>query len=168
MHRFLPALMLRQGGRVISVPVSHRPRMLGRSHYGVWNRLWVGIVDLLGVIWLRRRMRLAAVQEQPRPAGPAPMRPEVTASPITKEKTMEHDPMWLVIGFAGQGLFSMRFIVQWLKSEREKKSVVPLAFWYFSLAGGAALTAVCDTPAPTRSSSSGRDWACSSTCATCG
>jgi lipid-A-disaccharide synthase-like uncharacterized protein len=53
---------------------------------------------------------------------------------------MDHDPLWLVIGFAGQGLFSMRFIVQWLKSERAKKSVVPLAFWYFSLAGGAALT----------------------------
>ena len=53
---------------------------------------------------------------------------------------MGHDPLWLVIGFAGQALFSMRFIVQWLKSEREKKSVVPLAFWYFSLAGGAALT----------------------------
>ena len=52
---------------------------------------------------------------------------------------MEHDPLWLIIGFAGQALFSMRFVVQWLKSEREKKSVVPLAFWYFSLAGGAAL-----------------------------
>ena len=70
MHRFLPALMLRQGGRVISVPVRHRPRTLGRSHYGVWNRLWVGLVDLLGVSWLRRRVRLAVVQEQPRPAGP--------------------------------------------------------------------------------------------------
>jgi lipid-A-disaccharide synthase-like uncharacterized protein len=52
---------------------------------------------------------------------------------------MEHDPFWLIIGFLGQGLFSMRFIVQWLKSERMKKSVVPLAFWYFSLAGGIAL-----------------------------
>jgi lipid-A-disaccharide synthase-like uncharacterized protein len=53
---------------------------------------------------------------------------------------MEHDPMWLLIGFAGQALFSARFIIQWLRSEREKKSVVPVAFWYFSLAGGAALT----------------------------
>jgi lipid-A-disaccharide synthase-like uncharacterized protein len=52
---------------------------------------------------------------------------------------VEHDPIWLVIGFAGQGLFSMRFIVQWLKSEREGKSVVPLAFWWFSVAGGATL-----------------------------
>ena len=54
---------------------------------------------------------------------------------------MEHDPLWLVIGFAGQALFSMRFIVQWLKSERVRKSVIPLAFWYFSLGGGALLTA---------------------------
>lgn len=54
---------------------------------------------------------------------------------------MEHDPLWLVIGFGGQALFSMRFIVQWLKSERVKKSVIPLAFWYFSLGGGVLLTA---------------------------
>ncbi len=54
---------------------------------------------------------------------------------------MDHDPFWLVVGFLGQGLFSARFIVQWLKSEKLKKSVVPLAFWYFSLAGGATLLA---------------------------
>lgn len=52
---------------------------------------------------------------------------------------MEHDPIWLAIGFLGQGLFSLRFIVQWLKSERVKRSVIPLAFWYFSLAGGITL-----------------------------
>ncbi|MGB0671164.1 MAG: glycosyltransferase family 2 protein [Rhodospirillales bacterium] len=55
MHRFLPALMIRQGGRVVSVPVNHRPRERGASKYGVWNRLWVGIVDLFGVRWLIRR-----------------------------------------------------------------------------------------------------------------
>jgi lipid-A-disaccharide synthase-like uncharacterized protein len=54
---------------------------------------------------------------------------------------VDHDPFWLVVGFLGQGLFSARFIVQWLKSEKLKKSVVPLAFWYFSLAGGATLLA---------------------------
>jgi lipid-A-disaccharide synthase-like uncharacterized protein len=52
---------------------------------------------------------------------------------------MEHDPLWLAVGFLGQALFSARFIVQWLKSERLRRSVVPLAFWYFSLAGGIAL-----------------------------
>ncbi len=55
MHRFLPALMLRQGGRVLSVAVNHRPRMSGKSNYGVFDRLWAGIVDLLGVMWLMRR-----------------------------------------------------------------------------------------------------------------
>ena len=49
--------------------------------------------------------------------------------------------LWLVIGFIGQGLFSARFIIQWLKSEREKKSVFPVAFWYFSIAGGVTLLA---------------------------
>ena len=55
MHRFLPALFLRAGGRVMSVEVGHRPRTRGRSHYGLFNRLWVGIVDMLGVLWLIRR-----------------------------------------------------------------------------------------------------------------
>jgi dolichol-phosphate mannosyltransferase len=57
MHRFLPALVQRHGGRVESVVVSHRPRTRGRSKYGVHNRLWVGIVDLCGVAWLMRRAR---------------------------------------------------------------------------------------------------------------
>lgn len=54
---------------------------------------------------------------------------------------MEQNVIWLVVGFAGQALFSARFVVQWLTSERQKKSVVPLAFWYFSVAGGATLLA---------------------------
>ena len=55
MHRFLPALVQRDGGEVASVQVNHRPRLHGISKYGVNNRLWVGIVDLLGVMWLKRR-----------------------------------------------------------------------------------------------------------------
>ncbi|MEO6625033.1 MAG: lipid-A-disaccharide synthase N-terminal domain-containing protein [Burkholderiaceae bacterium] len=54
---------------------------------------------------------------------------------------MEIDKTWLVIGFIGQGLFSARFFVQWLKSEKLKKSVIPSAFWYFSVAGGMTLLA---------------------------
>lgn len=57
MHRFLPALFMRHGARVISVPVSHRPRTRGTSKYGMLNRLWVGIVDIGGVMWLRRRYK---------------------------------------------------------------------------------------------------------------
>ena len=55
MHRFLPALIQREGGEVMSVAVNHRPRLRGQSKYGIHNRLWVGIVDLLGVLWLKRR-----------------------------------------------------------------------------------------------------------------
>jgi lipid-A-disaccharide synthase-like uncharacterized protein len=46
------------------------------------------------------------------------------------------DRVWLFLGFAGQALFASRFLVQWFRSEMEGKSVVPLAFWYFSIAGG--------------------------------
>lgn len=55
MHRFLPALMLCQGGHVLSVPVNHRARQHGVTKYGVFDRLGVGIVDLFGVMWLQRR-----------------------------------------------------------------------------------------------------------------
>ena len=57
MHRYLPALFIRAGGRVESVPVNHRPRTRGRSNYGTLDRLWVGIFDLAGVFWLQRRWR---------------------------------------------------------------------------------------------------------------
>ena len=57
MHRFLPALVRMQGGDVISVEVSHRPRVHGVSKYGTLNRLWVGIVDIVGVSWLRLRSK---------------------------------------------------------------------------------------------------------------
>jgi lipid-A-disaccharide synthase-like uncharacterized protein len=49
--------------------------------------------------------------------------------------------VWLAVGFIGQALFSLRFIVQWIVSEREKRSIIPIAFWYFSLAGGVTLLA---------------------------
>lgn len=48
---------------------------------------------------------------------------------------------WLAIGLAGQAMFFMRFFVQWLASERQKRSVIPDAFWYFSIMGAVALTA---------------------------
>jgi dolichol-phosphate mannosyltransferase len=55
MHRFLPALALREGGIVRSIRVNHRARRGGVSKYGVFDRLGVGVVDLFGVIWLKRR-----------------------------------------------------------------------------------------------------------------
>lgn len=47
--------------------------------------------------------------------------------------------IWLAVGFIGQALFSMRFLLQWLYSEYKRRSVFPLAFWYFSILGGATL-----------------------------
>jgi lipid-A-disaccharide synthase-like uncharacterized protein len=54
---------------------------------------------------------------------------------------MEHPTLWLIVGFAGQALFSARFIVQWIASERVRRSVVPVTFWFLSLAGGGLLFA---------------------------
>jgi lipid-A-disaccharide synthase-like uncharacterized protein len=53
--------------------------------------------------------------------------------------TYEH--LWLAIGFLGQGLFASRFIIQWVRSEMVGKSIIPVAFWYFSLSGGVVLLA---------------------------
>ena len=49
--------------------------------------------------------------------------------------------VWLTVGFAAQLMFSMRFIIQWIASERARRSIVPETFWYFSLVGGALLFA---------------------------
>ena len=49
---------------------------------------------------------------------------------------MSADTVWLIVGFGGQGLFFGRWIVQWFRSERERESTIPLAFWYLSLIGG--------------------------------
>ncbi|MBT3397055.1 MAG: lipid A biosynthesis protein [Alphaproteobacteria bacterium] len=49
--------------------------------------------------------------------------------------------VWIAVGFAGQLLFSARFIVQWVMSERKGRSYIPMAFWYFSIAGGMTLLA---------------------------
>jgi glycosyltransferase involved in cell wall biosynthesis len=68
-HRFLPALVRREGYEIGYVDVLDRPRRAGKSNYGMWDRLWVGILDLLGVCWLIRRRRLPQVSEVKRNAG---------------------------------------------------------------------------------------------------
>jgi dolichol-phosphate mannosyltransferase len=64
MHRFMPALVRREGGAVQSVPVNHRARTRGQSHYGLMNRLWTGLIDMAGVMWLTRRARVPRVADQ--------------------------------------------------------------------------------------------------------
>lgn len=56
-------------------------------------------------------------------------------------ETTRLELIWLAVGFAAQAMFSARFLVQWIASERVRRSIVPDAFWYFSLAGGALLLA---------------------------
>ncbi len=67
-HRFLPALVQRAGGRTLPLPVNHRPRVRGRSNYGTLDRLWVGVFDLMGMVWLRRRWRIPVIE----PSGDEP------------------------------------------------------------------------------------------------
>ena len=64
LRRFLPALFRRAGGKTVSVEVNHRPRHAGRSKYGLHNRLWVGIIDLMGLLWLQRRAKLTETTEE--------------------------------------------------------------------------------------------------------
>ena len=69
LHRFLPALVRREGYAIGYVDVVDRPRRAGMSNYGMWDRLWIGILDLLGVWWLiRRRRRVPRVLEVKRDA----------------------------------------------------------------------------------------------------
>lgn len=63
MHRFLPALIIRAGGQVVSEPVNHRARLQGVSKYGTLDRLWAGIADVIGVIWLKKRAKLPVTKE---------------------------------------------------------------------------------------------------------
>ena len=63
MHRFLGALVLRTGSNVITVEVEHRARTAGKTKYGLGNRLWTGIVDLAGVLWLKRRAKHPIIKE---------------------------------------------------------------------------------------------------------
>ena len=52
---------------------------------------------------------------------------------------MDSELWWLLVGFGGQGLFMLRFVIQWLHSERQRKSVIPVSFWYFGIAGALVL-----------------------------
>lgn len=61
MHRFIPALIKRLGGDVLVVQVNHRDRQHGTSNYTMMSRLWVGIIDMIGVLWLQKRTKIAHV-----------------------------------------------------------------------------------------------------------
>jgi hypothetical protein len=62
-HRFVPVVAAAEGFRVVQVPVSHRPRSFGRTHYGNWARAVRGLYDLVGVGWLLRRRLASPAQD---------------------------------------------------------------------------------------------------------
>ena len=64
MHRFLPTLIRIEGFTVGEIPVRHHPRAAGRTHYGVWNRLFASFCDLLAVRWMKRRMLRYQIAER--------------------------------------------------------------------------------------------------------
>lgn len=64
MHRYFPALFAKRGHRAVSVPVVHRPRNKGVSKYGTLDRLWAGIWDLMGVMWVLKRMQYPDIKEE--------------------------------------------------------------------------------------------------------
>ena len=133
LHRFLPALVRREGFDIAYVDVIDRPRHSGVSNYGFFDRLWIGIMDLFGVWWLIRRKK------------PTPVATEVTLISLTELLGLSarcfRRQVRLLAGarFDRAGLFTVRFLVQWIASERAGKSVVPVAFWFFSIGGGVLL-----------------------------
>lgn len=85
MHRFMPSLVRRHGGAVIGLPVKHRPRQAGNSKYRILDRLFVGISDIVGVIWLLRRApKSSVVREVSRPFASAP---KINKSESTKKRS---------------------------------------------------------------------------------
>ncbi|MEP7153752.1 MAG: lipid-A-disaccharide synthase N-terminal domain-containing protein [Nitrospira sp.] len=73
----------------------------------------------------------------PLPALPvSPRSVDVTSITVGLHTLMTLDTVWLIIGFLGQGVFFMRWVVQWIASEKHAESRVPTAFWYMSLVGG--------------------------------
>ena len=84
-----------------------------------FQRALVGIYDLFGVIWLRKRSHSSVIIKE-----------FCDSTKNKKEENMEISLSWLIVGFLGQLFFSARFIVQWIYSEINKKSIIPLAFWF--------------------------------------
>ena len=129
MHRFLIALVLREGWKVALCAGEPSPAPDGR----------VQIHQLRPPAGQRAGSAGRAL------AAAAPSRPRRDTRsckwgswPIWYATLMQHpyDTMWGVFGFAGQAVFGVRFLIQWLKSEQEGHSVIPIAFWYCSLVGG--------------------------------
>ena len=138
MHRYLPALVARDGWRTLHVDVAHaraprRPVELCQPRAA---RV-VGVYDLVGVMWLIRRRKKATRRRAVGRTG------GLIVESSSRIFRVDHwgEFWWVMVGLPGKLMFSMRFLIQWIMSERARKSVMPIAFWYFSLAGGIVLLA---------------------------
>ena len=132
-HRFFGPLLLREGCRLVQVPVRHRPRPHGRSHYNLWNRSLQVVVDLLGVAWLMRRplrYRVVRTWDAAAMAGEAGSKPRHRVEDLSP---VSYPAFWLTIGFLGQGLFTARFLVQWMAFRRRSATR-----WFPWRSGGSA------------------------------
>ena len=143
MHRFIGPLLLREGCKLIQVPVDHRPRLRGSF-----------ALQLLESFSQRDRRSLRC-HLAPAQAGAISGDPDVAFRERDFEfelkrhgfsrrsriegQTVSNVVFWLTVGFLGQALFTARFLVQWLASEKKRQSVVPVAFWWLSLLGGTAI-----------------------------
>jgi len=164
MHRYLPALFLTYGHEIAYEAVNDRPRLRGASKYTNLGRALIGLYDLVGVSWLRSGRifrRLPKTYRAPTPPRPrrwmrrgksrfAPRRVRARRRVIEMYgaelyrwwlATPTTELIWIGVGLAAQLLFSMRFLVQWLATEKARASTIPETFWYFSFFGGLLLLA---------------------------
>ncbi len=163
MHRYLPALFLTYGHEIAYEAVNDRPRLKGASKYTNLGRALIGLYDLVGVSWLRKRTQLPPIAEEASGAsvagagtkgkrGRAKRRGgRVNARGVTRciggilsIGGLSHrapKSSGSSIGLVAQLLFSMRFLVQWIATEKARASIIPETFWYFSFFGGILLLA---------------------------
>ena len=137
LHRFLPALVRREGYDIGYVDVVDRPRRHGVSNYGLWDRLWVGILDLAGVWWLIRRKQARAGN-----LGGARMLVDLShaVGGYLHDVFVASLDWWVLLGFVAQAMFTMRFrgAVDRLRARRPA-AWCRSAFWLFSIGGGLLL-----------------------------
>ena len=138
MHRYLPAMFLTYGHEIAYEPVNDRPRLRGASKYTNFGRALVGLYDLIGVSWLRKRTRS---RRSPKFVGGGyrpwrgsqqakskwrPSRNDIgTSGKFGGHRLRAPSPIWITIGFMAQFMFSMRFIVQWIATEKARASIIP-------------------------------------------
>ena len=135
LHRFLPALVRREGYEIAYVDVIDRPPPFRR----------VKLRFLRSFMDRNHGSRGCLVADPPQEADTCCDRGDVMTELFSTLATYLNDVFvikfdgWVVLGFVAQAFFTMRFVVQWIASERARKSVIPVAFWFFSIGGGVLL-----------------------------